>query len=170
MNNESIILLASIISALATVVLAYFTSRYVKLTYEMVDEIKNSRNPIVIINFIKKVGYYMTKIDMLISNKGLSSAKDINLRAVYETIFYKNNIIRGNTETTKLKLNELPIFKDGIPYIAPGDSIRYYIGDFQNEDIRGNPLVTINYRYNTETGETIYRNIMLDLRYLPIEE
>jgi hypothetical protein len=34
MDKESIILLASFISALATVVLAYLTSRYVKLTYE----------------------------------------------------------------------------------------------------------------------------------------
>jgi hypothetical protein len=64
----------------------------------------------------------------------------------------------------------LPIFKDGIPYIAPGDSIRDNIGKFQNDDIRDNPLIKINYSYKTETSETIYSNIMLDLRYLPKEE
>ena len=83
MEKESIILLASVISALATAYLAYLTSRYVKLTYEMVNEIKKSRNPLVIIDFIERMkGDSITKIDIKISNKGLSSAKDINLNAV----------------------------------------------------------------------------------------
>lgn len=42
MNKEYIILFATVISALATVVLAYLTSRYVKLTHGMVNEIKKS--------------------------------------------------------------------------------------------------------------------------------
>ena len=156
MDKESIILLASVISASATVVLAYLTSRYVKLTYEMVDEIKKARNPLVIINFIKRMeGHYMTEIDMIISNKGLSPAKDINLRAVYETPFIRHEIIKGNVELKIFQLNELPIFKTGIPYLAPGDDIRDNIGEFQNEDIRESPLVRIGYSYNTETGETI---------------
>jgi hypothetical protein len=99
MDKESVILLASVIYALATVVLAYLTSRYVKLTYEMVTEVKNSRNPFVIINFIKKMGHYMTEIDILIANKGLSSAKDINLRTLYDIPFFRNRTIKGDVET-----------------------------------------------------------------------
>jgi hypothetical protein len=171
MEKESIILLASVISAFATVVLAYLTSRYVKLTYEMVDEIKKARNPIVIINFIKRMeGYNLTEIDMIISNKGLSPAIDINLRAAYETHLFRDDIIKGNMELKIFQLNELPIFKTGITYLAPGDDIRDNIGKIENKDIRESPLVRIGYNYKTETGETIYRNIMLDLRYLAKEE
>ena len=170
MEKESIILLATVISASATVILAYLTSRYVKLTYEMVDEIKKSRNPVVIINFINRIeGHYMTDIDIIISNKGLSSAKDIKLSAVYNIQFIKNRINKGNVETIKLTLNELSIFREGITYIGPGDSIRDNIGKFQNETIRDNPIVKINYIYETETNEIIYSNIMFDLRYLPLD-
>jgi hypothetical protein len=170
MEKESIILLASVISALATVILAYLTSRYVKLTYDMVNEIKKSRNPVVIINFIKRIeGHHMTDIDIIISNKGLSPAKDIKLSAVYNIHFFKNRINKGNAETIKLTLNDLSIFRDGISYIGPGDIIRDNIGNFQNETIRDNPLVKINYSYKTETNETIYSNIMPDLRHVPLD-
>ena len=170
MDKEYIILLASVISALATVVLAVLTSRYVKLTYEMVNEIKKSRNPIVIINFIKRIGHHMTKIDLIISNKGLSPAKDIRLKAEHGIKFLKTELVKGESETTILQLNELPIFKDSLPYLAPGKDISHNVGSIDNEDIQKNPYVWINYSYKTEAGETIYSNIKLDLRYFPNEE
>ena len=79
----------------------------------MVEEIKKSRDPIVIINFIERTkGHYITKIDMTISNKGLSSAKDINLKAAYEPPFTQNEIIKGKVKINICQLNELPIFRN----------------------------------------------------------
>jgi len=164
-------LLATIITALATVVLAYVTRRYVKLTYDMLIEMKAAKNPLVFIKFIKRMeGHNMTDIDMIISNKGLSPAKYINLRTSYGTNFIRHEIIKGNVEYKSFKLNELPIFINGIPYLPPGEDVKENIGKFQNEDLRGNPYVRIDYSYKTETGETIYRDCMPDLRISPAGE
>jgi hypothetical protein len=111
-------------------------------------------------------GHYITKIDMTISNKGLSSAKDINLKAAYEPPFTQNEIIKGKVKTNICQLNELPIFRNGIPYLGPGNDICFNIGELDNENIQNNPLVKVVYSYKIETGQTIYRNIMIDLRYL----
>lgn len=167
MEKEHIILLASVTSALATGFLAYLTYRYVKLTHNMVDEIKKSRNPLVFINFIEAVrGHYMTKIIMTISNKGLSSAKDIKMRVKYEHPFMQIETDKGNTTPVSLRLSELAIFRDGIPYLAPGKSISRRIGDINNKDIQKNPKMKISYSYKTELDETIYRDMTIDLRYL----
>jgi hypothetical protein len=97
MDKESITLFASLSSGLATIVLAYLTWRYVKLTHEMVNEIKKARNPIVTINFFKAMqGHSMTRIYMIISNIGLSPAKDINLRAECKLKFIKLKLLKEN--------------------------------------------------------------------------
>ena len=44
-------------------------------------KLKNLRNPILIIDIEGRVMDYMTKADLIISNKGLSGAKDIKLKA-----------------------------------------------------------------------------------------
>lgn len=103
---------------------------------------------------------------MKVSNKGLYPARDINLKAVYRTPFTQNEIIKGNVKINICQLNELPIFRNGISYLAPGNDICSNIGDLNNEDIQKNPLVKVIYSYKIETGQTIYRDIMLDLRYL----
>jgi hypothetical protein len=87
-----------------------------------------------------------------------------------QTQVYQTEIVKGKPETKILKLNDLDIFKNGIPYLSPGPGLTFRIGEFQNTDIQKSPFVNINYDYKTENSETIYRNIMLDLRYLPEEE
>jgi hypothetical protein len=63
----------------------------------MVDQIKKARNPIVIINFVKAMqGHYMTKINMIISKKGLSQSKDINLSAECKFNFFKLKLLKEN--------------------------------------------------------------------------
>jgi hypothetical protein len=62
----------------------------------MVDEIRKARNPIVTVDFIKGIeGHYMTDIYMVIANKGLSLAKDINLSAECKIQFYQLKLLKG---------------------------------------------------------------------------
>jgi hypothetical protein len=83
--------------------------------------------------------------------------------------FFQTEIVKGKPETKILKLNDLDIFKNGIPYLSPGSDLTFKIGEFQNTDIKEDPSIKINYNYKTESGETIYSNIKFDLRYLPVD-
>ena len=102
-------------------------------------KLKNLRNPILIIDIEGRVMDYMTKADLIISNKGLSGAKDIKLKAEHGTSFFPPESAKGKSKTAKVQLNELPIFKDGIPYLAPGRDICYNIGSFKNDEVNKNP-------------------------------
>src|SRR3990172_5878198 len=125
-TKEFILYVISSVTAIATVVLAWLTSKYVKLTYFMVEEIRKSRDPLIIVDFqFKLKGHNLTKFNMIISNKGLSPAKDILIRAEDGTNFYRENYELGG-KVESIKLNDLPIFKDGIPYLAPENNVTFY--------------------------------------------
>jgi hypothetical protein len=170
---EIILYIISSVTALATVVLAWLTSKYVKLTHFMLEEMRKERKPLIIIDFIKQEGHYQTKLYMIISNKGLSPAKDISFEAEKHTfiirdIIGKNGKHSGKAEVTEL--NFLPIFKDGMPYLAPGNNIRFYIGSIKNDDLINYPKVRISCSYKDESEEVIQKDILIDLRFVGKED
>jgi hypothetical protein len=67
-------------------------------------------------------------------------------------------------------LNYLPIFKETIAYLAPGNVLRFDIKYIKNEDIEIDYKVKILYSYKNDVEETIKDEIIIDLRYIGSEE
>ncbi|MBA3390108.1 MAG: hypothetical protein M3397_09260 [Actinomycetota bacterium] len=148
--------IAQIASAIGTLVLAALTFAYVLFTREMVKEARETRiiqeRPEVIVD-----ADYSDRdvVDVVVRNIGKGAAKDVTFD--FSTPMESSTSIRKGSEG--VPLNELPYFKEGIEFLAPGAEIRAfwdtYIGLFPLLRNKGlSEGITITSRYKSLAGKS----------------
>lgn len=109
--------LGSLASAIATVILAVLTAKYVRLTNSLVDEAKTAKLPNVYVDL--EIDDFDVKL--VIGNSGQSAAQDIRFE-VKDAVPWRK---MGDHHTGVAAL--API-RDGLSYLAPGRVLKYHAG------------------------------------------
>jgi len=122
-NQTAIQAISAIVSALATIILAFLTWRYVRLTNHILNETRASRGPNIYVD-IELTSY---QVMLVVGNSGLSPAHNIRF-TVSDSIPW-----RENTHHSGFKA--LGIINDGISYLAPWESSEVHCGLYRSEEI-----------------------------------
>lgn len=146
--------LSSLITALATVILAIITAQYVKLTNHMLEETKKADGAKIYLD----LEIYGNTLELNIGNTGKTSATDINIKLI------ENLELREECNNLE-KIKELFPLKNGISYLAPDRIIKFNITGFDYSKINeNNSLLKLDIRYKDYLGKTNYLSYNLDLR------
>ena len=140
--NNALNIILSTINVIALVSLAFFTYAYMKSTGIMANEMKTTRELEFELNNRPRV---LVKFDILsygavyvaVSNVGNGAARNIKMNAVPEL---KDS--RGDS------LKRWPAFKDGINYLAPKESLRFFYDT--SAALIGDPKLPKSYVVNME--------------------
>ncbi len=124
--------ISTAVVAIATVILVWLTSKYVRLTNYMVEDIKRSREPSINVDFELPDGF----LRFAISNSGLSPAKNIRFLVQNDVDWIKDG--SGNAGLARLA----PI-KNGISYLAPNRTLKYGVGLFSFKGTESENTVSV---------------------------
>jgi hypothetical protein len=137
----------------ATLLLVVYTGRYVKLTNKLAAEAEARSYPSVYVD-VELEGN--DEVLFLIGNAGPTPAHDIRLQ-VSDNVAWD-----GLLEET---LANMPVFQNGLSYLAPGRKIRYRVGLFDWEGVNeGRSLIRANVQYCTSVGRQLSSSFKIDLR------
>jgi hypothetical protein len=116
MDSNAVSAYAAIVSAATTIVLACLTGWYVRLTGRMVSEMRAARQPIVFLDLEIRDN---VNVILIIGNSGDAPARHIRF-----------DVDDGIPWSHKpwFAPAELPALRDGIPYLAPGRTLRFGLG------------------------------------------
>ncbi len=141
----------TLLLALATAALAFFTWRNVVATRAMVNEMKASREeqsrPYIIIDLIAPK---LNICDMIIKNAGNGSAFNIRVTFSPDVMYF-----------TKVKLSQLPVFQQ-MKFFPSGKEIRFFFGSMLDEPIKSMKQFQAGIEYEDSTGKKYLENITLD--------
>jgi len=115
--------ISALITSIATIILAFLTARYVRLTNHMLEETRASRGPNVYVD-IELTSF---EIKLLVGNSGTSPAHNIHL-SVSDSIPWRDNSSHGG-------FKKLGIVKEGISYLAPGRTLKYIAGYYDWKEL-----------------------------------
>ena len=115
-NQTAFQAISAIVSALATIILAFLTWRYVRLTNHILSETRASRGPNIYVD-LELTPY---SIMLIVGNSGLSPAHNIH--------FTVSDNIPWREVSHHSGLKTLGIIKEGITYLAPGRILKYIAG------------------------------------------
>lgn len=136
-------LTTTIIVAIATIVLVWLTSRYVRLTARLVEETKQSRAPAVHIDFEMPD----RKLRLVVANYGQSSAKNIRINVLKDVLWLNKRKGTGG-------LVEIAPIKNGISHLTPTRKLKYYLGYPNWDGIKDEDMsVSMRVTYNDESGK-----------------
>ena len=137
------------LTTIATIVLAFLTCRYVRLTHSMVEEAKSQKEPNVWIDL--ELSSYHAKL--LVGNSGSSPAKNLKFKVKDNIPWRKDQEFADSLETI------LPM-KNGISYLAPSRTLKYIAGyiDSGKTFSELDSTVEIKLTYETEAGKKISRD------------
>lgn len=115
--NTYIPVTSTIVVAIATVVLVWLTSKYVRLTTHMVEDLKRSKEPVINVDFELPDH----SLQLVLKNIGQSAAKNVKI-----SILKDADWIRGHSDTKGL--SGMPPFDKGVSYLVPGRTLKYWVG------------------------------------------
>lgn len=115
-------LIATTVSAVATVILALLTAKYVRFTASMVEEMREAREPAVYVDLVFPDGH---DAELIIGNNGVSAARSLRL-SLTEALPWHGRAF----------LDRLAILKEGMPYLAPGRKLQFYLGSIDWEKLK----------------------------------
>lgn len=136
-------LASTIIVAVATVVLVWLTSRYVRMTGRLVEEAQKSREPSITLDFELPDIY----LRLVIENHGLSPAKNICI-----TVLKDMPLIKVGKENNGMAFCT-PI-KNGISYLSPLRKLKYFVGYLNLDGVSDDKMeISLRVSYDNETGK-----------------
>jgi len=143
----------SLIVTFATVLLAWLTSKYVKLTKHMVDAMRESREPSVYVDF--ELPDHMLRLT--VGNSGQSPAKNITFDVTSDLPwleFFDNH--KG--------ISSIKAIHSGISYLAPGRVLKFDAGNFEPGSMtKENRVLNIDLCFENETGKQFKKEIVIDM-------
>jgi len=148
--------IAQIASAIGTLVLAALTFAYVLFTREIVKEAREALSAQERPEVIVDADYSNHDvIDIVVRNIGRRAARDVTF--AFSTPMESSISVQNGSEG--VPLNELPYFKEGIEFLAPGAEIRAFWDTYHDlfPLLRDRGLtdgITITTRYTSLTGES----------------
>lgn len=154
--NDIIISASTVTVAIATVILAWLTSRYVRLTKLMVDSMKEARDPAISIDF-ELPGHFLR---FVIANTGHGTAKNIRFTVTNDVKF----IDRGKDQVA---IGTLAPIRNGISHLVPGRKLKYGVGfgSWHKKDDAA-MLLSMRVDYENEEGKPFTQNIDIDMSQL----
>ena len=147
-------LIATAVSAAATLVLAILTAKYVRLTSVLAEEAITAKDPIVYVDIeLDTFG-----LKLVIGNVGTTSAQNITF-SIQDSIQWN---VRGESPTG---INSLSIVKNGLAYLPPKRILKFYAGDVK--DAKGafppGSKMHVLLNFENEAGRKIIRRFTIDL-------
>jgi hypothetical protein len=151
-------LISTVVVCIATVVLVWLTSKYVRLTKHMADEMTRSREPAINVDFEYPKLIYLT---LVISNAGQSAAKDVRFHVEKDLA-----CLHGQKDGEGI--SSLNPIRNGISYLTPGRKLKYHAGFLAiPEESSEATLLRIRVSFKNETGSRTYtQDIDIDLSHL----
>ena len=148
------------ISTVSTVILAILTGIYVFLTFRILSEMRASKEPAIEIDFEVKVNT-LHETFVWVKNAGLSPAKNIHIDV-------DDNLPLSHLyELKDTTLSETNFIKNGIPYLAPGRSKTYAVGNLKlNRDIWKAENYIVNFSINFENMKSKKQNVKMSVDVL----
>lgn len=146
---------ASVVTAIATIVLAVLTGFYVRLTYALVKEAKLAKFPNVYVDIEIRDEY----ISFIVGNAGSTPARNIRFKV-------KDNFPWHGTKGFESGIESISAVKDGISYLAPGRILKYDAGFISRDPssfTEGNNI-EIHLTFETELGTVQKREFSIELR------
>ena len=159
-NDDSWNINFSFINTFSTAILALLTFIYVLLTYRILREMRESKEPAIEIDFEVKVTP-LHEVFVWVKNAGLSPAKNI-------WIDVEDNLPLSHLyELKDTTLSEANFIKNSIPYLAPGRSKRYVIGNLKvNRDSWKADNYIVNFSVTFENMKSKRHNIKISVDVL----
>ncbi len=105
------------VTAIATVILAWLTGRYVRLTNSMLEETKASRGPIV---YVDLEFSRSNNVKLIVGNSGLAPAHNLSFKVEESIPWRESNSHKG--------ISGLVPITDGISYLAPNRILKFTAG------------------------------------------
>ena len=136
-------LASTLVVSIATVVLAWLTARYVRLTARIVEESHRSREPAVTVDFEMPDH----SLRLVIENHGLSPAKNTQIEVLKDVGW----LSMGKGQTGLVAAGPI---REGVSYLTPGRKLKYYLGfpqwtDTPDDEMETSLLVT----YEDDSGK-----------------
>lgn len=152
-------LASTIVVAIATVFLVWLTSKYVRLTKQMVDDMKRTREPAITVDF-ELVDH---TVRLVVSNTGLSPAREIKFSVRRDIDWLRIHGEAGG-------IGGLEIIERGISYLAPGRTLKYHAGyPNRQRDQAGSMLLSLDVSFSNEAGATFNQGADIDMsQYLSV--
>ena len=155
MEPSSVVtLLATAVSAIATLVLAFLTAKYVRLTSMLADEARAAKYPNVFVDIeIDNFG-----IKFVVGNAGATPAQNIRFR-VKDTVPWQIH------ERLPSGVSSLSIVKNGIAYLPPGRTLKFYAGSVRHvkEGFAPGSVIDVGLSFDVEPGKSITRDFCIDM-------
>lgn len=146
-------IISPFIVAVATVVLVWLTSKYVRLTKTIVDEMKATRDPSVYLD----IEAPDLMFNLTVGNSGQKPA--VNIRFSVEKDI--KGLKYGKNETG---IGSIPIINKGISYLPPGKILKWRAGLFSpsKNETQDNTL-QVKIFFENEDGKEFERNVLIDM-------
>lgn len=150
-------LASTVVAAIATAVLAWLTSRYVRLTGAMAEAMRAAQDPSVVVMI--EIARHL--VQLKIQNVGQSPALDIRFQLLQDITWLR----RGKG---KSGLGHLSVIQRGVSYLAPNQSLAF-LGGVANpkpEDLQESHVIEISYRYRSPRGGEFEGSMIMDFEEL----
>lgn len=150
--NIAVNLVSTIVVAVATVVLACLTSRYVRLTRELLDEARQNREPFVFVDFEfpEALGRFV------VGNSGGGAAHNIRVNVTRDLPWL-------NTGRDFSGLSSLPPVKRGLSYLTQGRVLKYQIGRLGDRPKDAPTVLEFTLAYRNDRGREFSRSVTIDV-------
>lgn len=147
--------IGSVVSAVATIVLAVLTGRYVRLTNALVEEAKASKHPNVFVD----IEFHDHEVRLVVGNSGLTPARNLRFKVVDSVPWRK----MGNLDSG---FESVSAIRTGVAYLAPGRILKYSAGfvDHDPAFFSESSNVEIQLTYEAESNVIVNRNFAIELR------
>ena len=145
-------LASTLVVAVATVVLVWLTSHYVRLTARMVEETQKSREPAVTIDF--EIPDHSLRL--VVENHGASPAKNIRVSVLKDVPWLQMGKDRQG-------LAQCAPVREGVSYLTPSRKLKYFLGypnwgDKPDEQMEASLRIT----YENEAGKAYEHTVNFD--------
>ncbi|MFO1046054.1 MAG: hypothetical protein U0941_30110 [Planctomycetaceae bacterium] len=151
---DAVTLIASIVTTITTVVLAYLNWRYVQLTQQMAQTMESAREPFVDI----ELDAPSRELRLAFINTGSSAARNIKFNVIRDCAS-----IVGYGGRPTIGISKLHPIEYGISYLPAGQRLMYSAGSWDAE--RAGSL-TIDISYSNDAGRSFTRTVHYELNLL----
>lgn len=140
------------VTAIATVVLAWLTARYVRLTNHMLEETKASRGPTVYVDL--ELSSYEVKL--IVGNSGSAPAHNLSFEVEESIPWRESEYHKG--------IGGLPQITDGISYLAPSRILKFTAGWLDWDKLKDlDSKVSFQVNYDDHVGKHHKIEFIIDM-------
>ena len=140
-------MITTILATVANVALVLLTSLYVYLTREMVREMRSSHDPAVFVD----LEFPEMQGQIIIGNSGQSAAKNVKFKI-------QDSIPWMGKEKRAVGFDSIKAVKNGISYLPPGRTFKYYAGIPDWKKTEGQTcLLEVQVEYESEHGKSKFK-------------